>query len=79
MFLMRGWKSFARSQGLGPGHLLHFQFDGPTTLSVKFFGVTRIQMECCTESSSKSDMDSSSESKDDSSVFDVKLERDDSD
>ncbi|KAE8793799.1 l-ascorbate oxidase-like protein [Hordeum vulgare] len=78
MFLMRGWKSFARSRGLGPGHLPHFRFDGSAAPSVKFFGATRVRPECSAESSSGSNMDFSSESNDDIIVFGVKLEGDNS-
>ncbi|KAE8782355.1 heat shock cognate 70 kda protein 1 [Hordeum vulgare] len=73
VFLMRGWKLFARSRGLGPGHLLHFRFDVSATLSVKFFGSTAVCLVCCTESLSDCDSDSTSNSNDDRSVLGVKM------
>ncbi|KAE8773631.1 hypothetical protein D1007_54102 [Hordeum vulgare] len=74
MFLMRGWKSFTRSPGLGPGVLLHVRFDYSATLSVKFFGASGVRLECDIESSSNSDLNSSSNNNEDISVFGVKLE-----
>ncbi|KAE8771135.1 l-ascorbate oxidase-like protein [Hordeum vulgare] len=78
MFLMRRWKTFARSRGLGPEHLLHFRFDGDTMLSMKFFGSSGSRLECCVESSSDSDLDTSSESDDGDSSTNAMLEGDDS-
>lgn len=72
MFLTRGWKSFACSRGLGAQHLLQCRFDGAATLIVKFFGESDVLLECCTESSSGSDFDSSSYSDDDANIFDIK-------
>jgi hypothetical protein len=67
LFLTRGWKSFARSCGLGQGQLLQFRYDGAATLFVKFFGVPGGRMECCAESESSSGTDSTSESESDES------------
>ncbi|KAE8792085.1 hypothetical protein D1007_33409 [Hordeum vulgare] len=78
MFLMRGWKYFTRSKGLGPGHLLHFLFDSSAILSMQFFGATSICLECCAKSSSVMDIDSFSDNDDDDNVFSTKLEGDDS-
>ncbi|KAE8801294.1 hypothetical protein D1007_23083 [Hordeum vulgare] len=72
MFLTLGWKSLTRSRTLDPGHLLHFRFDGSATLSMKFFEVTGVCLDCRAESSSGSDID------DKSRIFDVKLEGKDS-
>ncbi|KAE8782599.1 hypothetical protein D1007_43989 [Hordeum vulgare] len=55
MFLMSGWKSFARSRGLGLERLVHFWFDGDATLSVKFFESSASWLECCEKSSSERD------------------------
>ncbi|KAE8806094.1 hypothetical protein D1007_17773 [Hordeum vulgare] len=76
MFLMRGWKSFARSRGVGLGHLLHFKFDDSATLSLKFLTATSIRLECCAERSSGSNIDTSTNSDNDNNVFRVKLEAD---
>ncbi|KAE8786496.1 hypothetical protein D1007_39646 [Hordeum vulgare] len=37
LFMRSGWKSFALTQGLRDGHVLHFEFDGAATLFVKVF------------------------------------------
>ncbi|KAE8784757.1 hypothetical protein D1007_41600 [Hordeum vulgare] len=74
MFLMWGWKSFARSRGLGSGHLLQRKFNNSSTLTVKFFRESDTRLECCTESSSGSDLDSSNDSDNDASVFGIKQE-----
>ncbi|KAE8772636.1 hypothetical protein D1007_55332 [Hordeum vulgare] len=76
MFLTQGWKSFACSRGIGLEHLQHFWFDGTAALSVRFFGATGIRLECCVESSSDSDIKTSSDSGDDRSVFGVMLDGD---
>ncbi|KAE8807519.1 hypothetical protein D1007_16314 [Hordeum vulgare] len=78
MFLIRGWKSFRRSRGISPEHLLYFQFDGSAILSMKFFRRTGFRLEFCAKSSIGSDTDTSSDSDDENSVFGVKLEGDDS-
>ncbi|KAE8808981.1 hypothetical protein D1007_14403 [Hordeum vulgare] len=84
MFLTKGWRerpslgSFARSRGIGPGHLLQFRVDVSTTLFVKFLGASGVRLECYDKSSSGSDIDTSSNSDDDSSIFNVKEEGDDS-
>ena len=74
MFLTWGWKPFARSRSLGPGHLLHFKFERSGTLFVKIFGVSGIRLECYAESSSGLDYDSCSDSGDDGSTFAIKQE-----
>jgi hypothetical protein len=79
LFLMRVWKLFARSCGLGHGQLLQFRYDGAATLFVKFFGVSGGRMECCVESESSSGTDSTSESESDESSSRIKSEGDDSD
>ncbi|KAE8811746.1 l-ascorbate oxidase-like protein [Hordeum vulgare] len=78
MFLMQGWKSFARSRGIGPEHLLHFRFDSSTILFVNFFGESGVRLDYHAESSSGSEFDTSSDNGDDSSIFVVKQEGDDS-
>ncbi|KAE8781215.1 hypothetical protein D1007_45572 [Hordeum vulgare] len=37
MFQVHGWKSFALTQGLPDGHVLHLKFDGAAMLFVKAF------------------------------------------
>ncbi|KAE8803735.1 heat shock cognate 70 kda protein 1 [Hordeum vulgare] len=69
MFLMRVWKSFARSRVIGPRHLLHFRFDDSTTLFVKFFGASGVRLECCVQSSSGSNADTSGDSDNDRSIL----------
>ncbi|KAE8816059.1 hypothetical protein D1007_06380 [Hordeum vulgare] len=78
MFLTRGWNSFACSWGIGPGHLLHFRFDASNTLFVKILRGNGIRVECCAESSSSSEAKTASDSGDNSSVFSVEKECDDS-
>ncbi|KAE8786396.1 hypothetical protein D1007_39746 [Hordeum vulgare] len=79
MFLSRGWRSFALSHGLGPGHLLEFKFDGEDTLSMKFFRISGSRLECCAESSSSSELVTFSESDDGSNSLHMKIEGVDSD
>ncbi|KAE8798261.1 hypothetical protein D1007_26557 [Hordeum vulgare] len=74
VFLKRGLKSFARSRSLGQGHLLQFKFAMAVTLLVKFFEASSIRLECCTESSSGSDFESSSNSDYDNNTLGVKHE-----
>ncbi|KAE8815949.1 hypothetical protein D1007_06485 [Hordeum vulgare] len=74
MFLMRGWKSFAHSWGLDTEHPLQCRFGGAATLTVKFFRASDVRLECCTESSSDSDFDPSSDSDNHTSVFGTKQE-----
>ncbi|KAE8777810.1 hypothetical protein D1007_49396 [Hordeum vulgare] len=52
MSLGHGWKSFALSQGLQEGHVLHFKFFGASTLFVKTFGSVGGRLECCLEGDS---------------------------
>ncbi|KAE8804347.1 hypothetical protein D1007_19764 [Hordeum vulgare] len=78
MFLTRRWKSFARSRWIVPGHLLHYWFNGSTTLYLKFFGASGVCLGCCVETSSGSNVDTSNRSGDDRNVFVVKQEGDDS-
>ncbi|KAE8774855.1 heat shock cognate 70 kda protein 1 [Hordeum vulgare] len=54
MFLKHGWKSFALAQGLWEGYVLHFKFDGATTLFKKVFGIVGGHLDCCLESDSSS-------------------------
>ncbi|KAE8787134.1 hypothetical protein D1007_38910 [Hordeum vulgare] len=80
MFLTRGvggWKSFARSRGIGRG-ISSTSGDGSTTLFLKFLVTSGVRLECCAESSSGSDIDTSCDIGDDSSVFSVKQDGDDS-
>ncbi|KAE8809436.1 hypothetical protein D1007_13955 [Hordeum vulgare] len=72
MFLMWGWKSLAHSLHLRPDHLLQFKFDGASTPSVKFFGTTSSRLECYTESSSGSNLDSSSKTNNNQSSLNLK-------
>ncbi|KAE8818267.1 hypothetical protein D1007_03897 [Hordeum vulgare] len=74
MFLKRGWKLFARSPGLDPEHLLQYKFDGDATLILKFLRACGVHPECCVESSSCKDYDSSSDSDDDANIFGMKQE-----
>ncbi|KAE8807973.1 hypothetical protein D1007_15653 [Hordeum vulgare] len=74
MFLTQGWKSFARSRGLGPGNILQCRFDGTTTRTLKFSRASNVPAECCVESYSGSNFDSSSDSNEDTSVFSIKEE-----
>ncbi|KAE8811120.1 hypothetical protein D1007_12115 [Hordeum vulgare] len=74
MLLARGWKSFARFQGIGPDHILHFLFDGSTTVFVNLFGVSGVPGECCVESLSSNNVNTSGDSNDDSDVFSLKQE-----
>ncbi|KAE8776995.1 hypothetical protein D1007_50276 [Hordeum vulgare] len=74
MFQTRGWKSFARSRGLGPRHLLQCRFNGSATLTMKFFGASRVFLECYADSSSYRGLDFSSDSDDDTTFFDIKQE-----
>ncbi|KAE8774439.1 hypothetical protein D1007_53214 [Hordeum vulgare] len=76
MFLMWGWKTFARSRGIGRGYLLHFRLDGSTTLFMKFFGVSGVRQDCFAKSSSGSNIDTSNDSGDGSIISSVKQEGD---
>ncbi|KAE8794168.1 l-ascorbate oxidase-like protein [Hordeum vulgare] len=78
MFLKRWWKSFARSHGLDSEHLLHFRFDEGTMLSVRFFRNFGSRLGCCAKISNDSGLDTSSNSDDDDSSPNAKLEEDDS-
>ncbi|KAE8801310.1 hypothetical protein D1007_23100 [Hordeum vulgare] len=78
MFLARGWKSSAHSLVIGPEHLLHFRFEGSTTLFVRFFKVGVVCLECSVGSSGGSNVDTSGNIYDDISIFSLKEEGDDS-
>ncbi|KAE8798097.1 hypothetical protein D1007_26711 [Hordeum vulgare] len=78
IFLMRGWKYFTHSRGLGPEHLIHFKFDGETMLSVRFFGSSGSRLYCCAESSCDIALDTSNDDQDDDSLLSAKLEGNDS-
>ncbi|KAE8798583.1 hypothetical protein D1007_26064 [Hordeum vulgare] len=52
LFLERGWKYFALSQGLQDGHVLHFKFDGAAILFVKAFGSAGARLDFYMESNS---------------------------
>ncbi|KAE8768374.1 heat shock cognate 70 kda protein 1 [Hordeum vulgare] len=76
MFLTWGWKSFMRSRGLGLVHLLHFRFDGDSTLFINFFGSAGSELVCCGESSNGSELDTSSGNNDGANSPNTKLEGD---
>ncbi|KAE8774393.1 hypothetical protein D1007_53225 [Hordeum vulgare] len=78
MFLMRRWKSSARSRSLGLEHLLHFRIDEDAMLTVMFLGSSGSRLECCVESSSGSDLDTSSKSDNDDNSPNARLEGEDS-
>ncbi|KAE8775625.1 l-ascorbate oxidase-like protein [Hordeum vulgare] len=72
MFLTRGWKSFARSQGIGLGDHLHFHLDGSTILFIKFVGARGIRLACCAKTLCGNGIDTSGDINDNISVFSLK-------
>ena len=61
MYLLRGWKTFARIHSLMEGLTLHFKLMESGLLSAKAFGHFRTRVRCCMESSSDDEDSSSSE------------------
>ena len=74
MYLLQGWKAFARSRNLKRGRQVLFKFNGLDTLFVKVFDEDEACKGCCKDSISSKDNDSddeeddSSDGNDDSSV-----------
>ena len=63
MYLLRGWKTFARIHSLTAGLVLYFKLMENVLLSVMVFGDLGTRLKCCVESSSD-DEDSSSSGSD---------------
>ncbi|KAE8790989.1 l-ascorbate oxidase-like protein [Hordeum vulgare] len=52
LFLVRGWKSFARAHNLWDGNVLRFKMMADNLLSDKIYGSSGVRLSCCEESSS---------------------------
>ena len=78
MDLGKGWKTFARSHGLGRGMHLVFRYDGKAMAFMKIFDMFGERPACCAESESDWSLSSysgnSSGSEDDDTSPVVKLE-----
>ncbi|KAE8806757.1 L-ascorbate oxidase-like protein [Hordeum vulgare] len=61
LFLVRGWKSFARSHNLWDGHVLRFKMMSDNLLFVKIYGISGVRLGCYKESSSGTESPSSHE------------------
>ncbi|KAE8781317.1 L-ascorbate oxidase-like protein [Hordeum vulgare] len=67
LFLVCGWKSFARAHNLWDGHVLRFKMMAYNLLSINIYGSSGARLGCCEESSSRTDSTSSRESDEDGS------------
>ncbi|KAE8802869.1 l-ascorbate oxidase-like protein [Hordeum vulgare] len=61
MLLGRGWKAFARAQGLEDGHVLRFKLMEVRVLVIKFYGRSSVRLGCCKESLSSIECSASSD------------------